>query len=103
MRVLLKANMSTAAANAAVKRGKLGPTLQSILDDLKPEAAYFTAEKGQRTAYLVLDIQDVSELTKIAEPWFLAFDAAVEVSPLMTAKDVAKAGPFIGQAAKKYG
>src|SRR5262245_55120109 len=39
MRVLLKVNMPVEAANAAAKAGKLGSTIQSILDDLKPEAA----------------------------------------------------------------
>ena len=32
--------------NAAVRDGSLGDVLQSILEDLRPEAAYF-AEKGK--------------------------------------------------------
>jgi hypothetical protein len=103
MRVLLKVNLSTEIANAATKRGKLGSTIQSILEDLKPEAAYFSDDKGQRTGYLFLDIQDNSEIPKIAEPWFLAFGAAVEIHPVMVPKDLAKAAPFIKQAARKYG
>src|SRR6185369_8244413 len=39
MRFLLKAEMATDAANAAVQNGRLAGTIQSILDDLKPEAA----------------------------------------------------------------
>ena len=42
MRVLLKVNMPMETANAAAKAGKLGTTIQSILGDLKPEAAYFS-------------------------------------------------------------
>ena len=51
---------------------------------------------------MVLEIQDRSAVPRIAEPWFLAFGASVEIHPVMTAKDLAKAGPFIEQAVKKY-
>ena len=39
----------------------------------------------------------------IAEPWFLALDAAVEIHPVMAPADLAKAAPFMDEAAKKYG
>jgi hypothetical protein len=51
MRFLVKVNIPVEAGNAAAKAGKLGTTIQSILSDLKPEAAYFTDEKGQRTGF----------------------------------------------------
>jgi hypothetical protein len=41
MRFLLKAEMSVEAGNAAAQEGSLPGTIQSILDDVKPEAAYF--------------------------------------------------------------
>ena len=50
MRFLVKVNIPVEPGNAAAKEGKLGSTIQSILEDLKPEAAYFTDDKGQRTA-----------------------------------------------------
>ena len=103
MRVLLKASLSLDAANQAVRQGKISETIRSILEDQKPEAAYFVAENGKRTAYLFLDIQNASELPAIAEPWFLAFNASVEVTPAMTAQDLANAGPGFERAIKKYG
>jgi len=103
MRVMLKAMMPVEAGNQAIRQGRISETIQSILDDQKPEAAYFIAEGGQRTAVLFLDIQDVSQLPALAEPWFLAFQASVEVTPAMTARDLANAGPAIERAVKKYG
>jgi hypothetical protein len=103
MRILLKVNMPVEAANAAAKAGKLASTIQSILDDLKPEAAYFTDDRGQRTGYLFLDLKEASQIPSICEPWFLALNAAVEIHPVMVPEDLAKASGAIQQATNKYG
>ena len=102
MRFLLKVHIPVEAGNAAAKAGKLGKTIQSILADLKPEAVYFTADNGERTAYLILDMQDTSQMPAIAEPWFLAFNARIEAHPVMLPEDLAKAGDAIKKAVKKY-
>jgi hypothetical protein len=103
MRFLLKVNIPVEAGNTAAKAGKLGATIHSILADLKPEAAYFTDESGRRTGFIVLEMQDASQIPAIAEPWFLAFNASIEIHPVMIPADLAKAGPAIEQAVKNYG
>ena len=103
MRFLCKARMDIKRANDLARQGTLGQTIQSIIEDLKPEAAYFIADKGQRTAVFVVDMADESQIPAIAEPWFLAFDAEIEFFPAMVAEDLAKAGPAIEAAGKKYG
>jgi hypothetical protein len=102
MRFLLKVNIPVESGNAAAKAGKLGAIIQSILADLKPEAVYFTDSNGQRTAFIFLDMQDASQIPAIAEPWFLAFNASIEIHPVMTPDDLAKAGDAIENAVKKY-
>ncbi len=102
MRFLLKVEMATEAANAAARDGSLPGKIQSILNDLKPEAAYFIALHGKRTGVLVVDMQDTSQIPALAEPWFLAFGASVSIQPAMTIEDLKKAGPAIEQAAKAY-
>jgi len=102
MRFLLKVNIPVETRNAAAKSGKLGETIQSILEDLKPEAAYFTDDKGQRTALLFLDMQDASQIPAIAEPWLQAFNASIELHPVMVPDDLAKARSSIEKAVKKY-
>ena len=103
MRFMLKVNIPVDTGNAAAKAGKLGDTIKSILADLKPEAVYFTDSDGQRTGYLFLDMQDASQIPAIAEPWFMAFNAAIEIHPVMIPEDLIKAAPAIEKAVKKYG
>lgn len=104
MRMLLRVSIPVEAGNAAAKKGTLGPTIEKILQNLKPEAAYFFADDdGQRCGSVVFDMNDSSEIPGIAEPWFLAFNAKVSIRPVMTPEDLAKAGPSIGKAVKKWG
>ena len=102
MRFLVKVNIPVETGNEAAKAGKLGTTIQSILADLKPEAVYFTDDKGQRTAFLFLDMQDASQIPAIAEPWFLAFNASIEIHPVMVPEDLMRAGSAIEAAVKRY-
>jgi hypothetical protein len=102
MRFLLKVNIPVESGNAAAKAGQLGSTIQSILADLKPEAVYFTDSNGQRAGYIFLDMQDASQIPAIAEPWFLAFNASIEIHPVMIPDDLARAGGAIENAVKKY-
>ena len=103
MRMLFKVSMDVESGNAAVKKGTLGPTIQSILEEMKPEAAYFCEDDGKRTGFIFVDVASESDIPRLAEPWFLAFNAHLELHPAMTPEDLGKAGPAIEAAAKKYG
>jgi len=104
MRMLLRVALPTEAANAAVKAGTLGSTINQILAGLKPEAVYFFLDdNGQRTGSIVFDMKEPSDMVAIAEPWFLAFGAKISLRPAMTPQDLAAAGPSMEDAVKKYG
>ncbi|MBI5542701.1 MAG: panthothenate synthetase [Deltaproteobacteria bacterium] len=100
MRMLVKATMPVETFNNAVRDGSAGPKLGRIIEDLKPEATYFIEEGGKRTALLVVSITDPSQVPSLAEPWFLSFNATVELHPAMTPEDLRKAG--LAQLGKKY-
>jgi len=102
MRFMFKISFPVEAGNAAAKKDGL-KTVENIVGQQKPEAAYFVAENGKRTAILVINMQDASEIPAIAEPWFLALNAAIEVTPVMVPTDLQKAAPAIEQAVKTYG
>jgi hypothetical protein len=102
--MLLRVSIPVEAGNAAAKAGTLASTIEQILANLKPEAAYFFADdSGHRSGSIVFDMKDTSEIPAVAEPWFLAFNARVSLRPIMNPQDLAKAGPSIGKAAKQYG
>jgi hypothetical protein len=104
MRMLLRVSIPVEAGNAAAKAGTLGSTVQQILADLKPEAAYFFADdNGNRSGSIVFDMKDTSQIPAIAEPWFLAFNAKVSFRPVMNPEDLAAAGAAITKAAKQHG
>jgi hypothetical protein len=62
MRLMLTFRIPPEEGNAALKDGRFTPTLQSIMEDLQPEAAYFGTIAGARGGYLVVNIDDAPEL-----------------------------------------
>jgi hypothetical protein len=52
----------------------------------------FTDRHGQRSAVLIMDLKDASQIPAIAEPWFLLFEAGVEIHPVMGPQELASAG-----------
>jgi hypothetical protein len=51
MRMLLNVQMPHEPFNTMVRNGKAGAALGRILDEIKPEAAYFTEQNGKRGAF----------------------------------------------------
>ena len=102
MRMLMKVTIPGAEGNAAIINGSLGSTIGSILADLKPESVYFLEENGARTGIIVFNLENTSQIPAIAEPWFLAFNAKVELHPTMTMEDLKNSAPGMESAVKKY-
>ncbi|KKK51944.1 hypothetical protein LCGC14_3109890 [marine sediment metagenome] len=95
MKFLVEVQISTDVGNATLKDGTMTEQLQKYLSDVKPEAVYFAAANGQRTIYLVLDMQNRDNLTEIVELLWLDWRAEIYFSPVMTAEDFEKAAPTL--------
>ena len=103
MRMMMKVSIPVETGNDVVRRGSLGSTIQKILAEMKPEAAYFAEDGGQRTGYIFFDMKDSSQLPAVAEPWFLALNASLTVRPAMTPQDLGNATPAIQRAVENFG
>jgi hypothetical protein len=102
MRCLVKVCIPVETGNHAIADGTLPRTIESILNEFKPEAAYFAEEDGQRTGYIFMDLKDPSQIPAVAEPWFLAFDAHVELHPAMNIEDLKKSSSGMERAVKNH-
>ncbi len=103
MKFLVKVTLPVEKGNAAIRDGSIGEKVQRIVGETKPEAVYFTVENGQRTQYVIVDIDDVKKMPSIAEPWWLLFNADVSISPVFTLQDMEAIGPSLEDIAKKWG
>ncbi|MFD9499327.1 DUF3303 family protein [Streptomyces sp. NPDC060035] len=90
MRVMLRAHLDTQISNEAVRNGTLQKIMQSMAEQLKPEAAYFGPSEGGRSCTFVFDMQDSSQLPTIAEPLFEGLGAKIEIQPVMNTEDLQK-------------
>jgi hypothetical protein len=101
MRFIMHVSMPVEKFNEALRDGSAAKKLGRILEDAKPEAAYFTAKDGKRGGYIIVDVSNASDIPRLAEPWFLNFNATVEIMPAMVPEDLQKAG--LDEIAKKWG
>jgi hypothetical protein len=92
MRVMMIVSLPVEPFNTAVRDGSAGAKMQKILGAQKPEAAYFTDHGGKRSGFLIVELASASQIPALAEPWFLAFNAGIEIHPVMTPADLGAAG-----------
>ena len=103
MRVMLSFTIQPEKGDALIKEGRIGENLESILEDLQPEAAYFTDVEGTRGGYLVVNIDDASQIPAMTEPLLLGVGATVQMHPVMTPEDLRGAEESLQQMGQKYG
>ncbi|MGB9647370.1 MAG: hypothetical protein WCB44_19925 [Stellaceae bacterium] len=91
------------AGNAAIRTGKVEKVFQQLMDELKPEAAYFHAVNGDRGGFFVVDMQDSSQIADIAERLFFGLDAKIELIPVMSPADLQKGLSGVQNTIQRYG
>jgi hypothetical protein len=104
MRILLRCSFDPEKADELIREGRLGETMAPILEDLQPEAAYFTDVEGTRGGYIVVNTEDASQIPALTEPLLLGLGATIHMQPVMTPEDLqGAAGEALQQMGQKYG
>ena len=101
MRMMIIAKNPPEPFNSGVKDGSSGKKLKAILEEIKPELAFFTEIDGKRCTVMIVDMKDASQIPALAEPFFLSFNSAVSFHPVMSPEDLGKAG--LEDLGKKWG
>ena len=90
MHTMLRVTMPVEKGNAAILDGSMPKGIEEITKLIQPEAAYFMAVHGKRTALFFFDMKDASQIPAIAEIGFQRFNAEVEFTPVMNADELQK-------------
>ena len=101
MRMLMNVTFPHEEFNTSVRDGSVGVKIERILENLKPEAVYFTEQDGRRGAILIVRLDNPSQVPALAEPWFLNFNADVKFRIVMTPEDLKQAG--LDELGRKWG
>jgi len=64
MRFIVQVSLPAHTFNAALRDGSAARKMARILEDTKPEAAYFTSKDGKRGGYLVYNLSQASEMPR---------------------------------------
>jgi hypothetical protein len=88
---MLRWTVPVEKGNEAIKDGTIAKTIESLMAELEPEAAYFLAEDGKRAGMVFFDMTDPAQIPQIAEQLFLNLDATVEFVPVMNPDDLRRA------------
>jgi hypothetical protein len=62
--------------------------MESILEELQPEAAYFADVEGTRGGFLFINMEDASQIPAVTEPLLLGVDATLHMQSVMTPEDL---------------
>ncbi|MGW7577648.1 hypothetical protein [Streptomyces sp. NPDC054765] len=88
MRMVLKARIPTETGNELIQNGELSKIMESAIAALQPEAAYFTLDDGERTAFFYFDLRESSQMPTLLESFFMDLHANVSLQPVMNMADL---------------
>ena len=108
MRFFVRATIPTVGGNRVIIAGKMGPTVDEIVGQLKPESIFFRAidkgpTAGMKSIGMVLDLENASQIKSTVEPLFAAMEAKVEYEQVLSKDELLQALPSMQANVKKYG
>jgi hypothetical protein len=91
MHMLLEFQLPLEPFNSYIKAGTAAEKVGHVLEEIKPEHIWFTEHDGRRGGIAVVEVGSPSDIPRLAEPFFLIFNAEVRFRIAMTPEDLGKA------------
>ncbi|MCP4265093.1 MAG: hypothetical protein GY777_05880 [Candidatus Brocadiaceae bacterium] len=88
MRIIFRFSIPVQKGNEAIADGTLALALKSLVEKVKPEAAYFHLDNGCRAGTIVFEATDQFEMAEINEPLFAKLDAKIDIQPAISLKEL---------------
>ena len=88
MRMMAIVEFDLERGNEVVSSGAIADIFRRVMDELRPEAAYFGPVNRRRGAYLIVNMDDSSKLPLFSETLFQEMHAKIDWFPVMNADDL---------------
>lgn len=90
MKFLVRLHMPTEHGNRMLQDPNFPKKLEGVLNQIKPEAVYFTPIEGERGIYMIVNLPSADMIAGIAEPLWMTFNCKLDFTPLMELSDLQK-------------
>ena len=102
MRFMIQFTIPTQYGNEVVRSGKIDKVFKKLLEDLKPEAAYFYPADGLRAGCLFIQSDDPGLCVAVGERLWFGLQAQVKITPVMNGEDLGKGLSQIAKVIENY-
>lgn len=88
MRLILRFTIPVQKGNDSASDGSLALALKNLVDKVKPEAAYFHLNEGERAGTIVFEATDQMQMAEINEPLFAQLNAKIDIQPAISLNEL---------------
>lgn len=91
MKFLVRMHMPTEHGNKMLQDPiAFQKKMESVLNQIKPEAVYFAPIEGERGIYMIVNLPSADMIAGISEPLWMAFNCKLDFTPVMGLSDLQK-------------
>ena len=90
MKFLVRLRMPTEHGNKLLQDPDFAKKLEGMLNQIKPEAVYFTPIEGERGIYMIVNLASADMMARIFEPICQALNCKLDLTPVMELTDLKK-------------
>lgn len=83
-------HMPTEYGNKLLQDPSFPKKLEGVLNQIKPDAVYFSSIDGERGIYMIVNLQSADMIATIAEPLWMMFNCKLDFEPVMELADLQK-------------